>query len=86
MKQSPVLTRTEVQYRRPLTIFDEPVERISISELGKVRWKVSFEIVNAKTIHCSGQQAGYFYDLVARKTAPLPKELKARYQAALSKS
>jgi len=78
--QSPILAETHVQYKIPLTIYDRPVGQLWISDLGKAKWAVSFEIASEKGIHCKGQQNGYFFDLKKKRPVPLPDELKEQYR------
>jgi acyl-CoA thioester hydrolase len=80
--QSPILKNTEVDYKRPLTIYDKPVGRIWVSNLGRAQWEVSFEIEAGQRIHCQGKQIGYFVNMERRRPIPVPKRLVDHYKAA----
>ena len=60
---SPVISRTEIDYKRPLTIRDTPSGRLWIKSMGVTKWTMGFEIFQGDTIHCQGQQTGYFLNI-----------------------
>lgn len=91
--QSPVLAHTEVDYKSPLVITDEPIGRLWVAEFSRARWRMEFEIATDKRIHCMGLQHGYVVDLTRKRPIPMPSELvkafeadKLRLEAAVSPS
>lgn len=76
----PSIVTTHVEYKAPLTIFDKPLGRLWVTEIGKVRWRVAFEIVTEQTVHCTGYQDGIILDLEKRKPSRLPKHIVDRYE------
>jgi len=82
--QSPILSRTEVEYRYPLTIYDRPVGRVWVERLERARWHVAFEIESQGKLHCFGKQSGYFYDIKRKRPIAIPEELKRQYEEALA--
>ena len=83
--QSPVLAKTEVQYKYPLTIQDKPVVgRVWVNNFGRAKWDMGFEIANANRIFCIGMQMGYIFDLNRKKPIPMPEELVAKYEKSKS--
>ncbi len=84
--QSPILARTEIEYRYPLTIYDKPVGRVWVERLERARWHVAFEIEAGGRLHCVGKQTGYFYDIERQRPIPTPEDLKRQYEEALAES
>lgn len=78
-KKSPILVKTEIEYKTPLTIYDGPLGRCWMSKMGKSKWEMLFEIVSGQTIHCSGKQLGCFFDLAKNKPIPLPQSMVIQY-------
>ena len=78
--QSPVLAHTEVDYKYPLRISDEPIGRLWVAEFSRARWRMEFEIATSDKIHCVGMQHGYVVDLTRKRPIPMPPELLAAYE------
>lgn len=76
---SPILMKTESQYKTALTIFDNPIGRGWVVHLGKSRWEMEFEIISGEKIHCIGKQSGCFYDLEKKKPTLIPHRLIDQY-------
>ncbi|MED3383361.1 thioesterase family protein [Bacillus subtilis] len=72
---SPILIKTESQYKTPLTIFDKPIGRCWMVNMGKSRWEMEFEIISGETLHCLGKQLGCFYDLQKKRPTLIPQLL-----------
>ncbi len=79
---SPVIGRTEVDYKRPITMADRPMGRIWLPELGRARWRLHFEISVGDRIHCAGVQQGYFIDLTRKRPVPAPEPLATAFASA----
>jgi len=73
--QAPILQKTEVEYKKPLTIYDKPTGRLWVSKIKHARWVVDIELEQNGDIHCTGQQSGFFFDLKEKQPVLLPKEL-----------
>ena len=71
--KSPILIKTEVEYKKPLTIMDEPVGRLWFSLKGRSRWEIHFEICVDNIVYCTGKQSGYYYDMLRRKPTAFPE-------------
>ena len=84
-EHSPILSHTLVEYKKPLTIFDEPVGHIWVKDLSRSRWTVSMEIVSDKGKHCLGEQKGYFFHVTRKRPVPIPEELREKYEADLKR-
>jgi acyl-CoA thioester hydrolase len=72
---SPILIKTEVDYKIPLTIFDQPIGRCWLISIGNSSWELAFEISVNEVVHCSGRQKGCFYDLQKKKVTRVPAPL-----------
>jgi len=83
--KSPILTKTEIEYKTPLTIYDNPLGRCWMSNIGKSRWEMSFEILSGEIIHCCGKQYGCFFDIERKKPIKLPESLIEQYKKESSK-
>lgn len=70
---NPILMRTEVDYKAPLTIHDKPIGRCWLVKTSKLKWELEFEIISNHKVHCEGYQKGGFYNVVTKKIAPLPE-------------
>lgn len=73
---SPILTRTEIDYRWPVRIGDKVVGRMWVSDLSRTRWTLSSEIVVEGRVCAAGRQSGYFADLNTLKPVRMPEKLK----------
>ena len=78
---SPILTRTEIDYRWPVRIGDIVAGRMWVSELSRTRWTLSSEIVVADRVCAAGRQSGYFADLKTLRPVRVPEKLKERWHA-----
>lgn len=77
---SPVLARTEVDYKYPLKMFDKPIGKGWVEEFTRGKWILNFEISTEKRIHCTGRQVGYMVDLTRLRPIPMPKEMMEQYR------
>jgi acyl-CoA thioester hydrolase len=83
-QQSPVLARTEINYHRPLRLFDKAVGRMWVSDLGKARWEVQAEICRGEMVAATARQTGYFMDLVKYRPIRIPAEFREKWESALA--
>lgn len=80
---SPVLARTEVDYKYPLKMFDKPIGKAWVEQFTRGKWILNFEIATENKIHCTGRQVGYMVDLSRLRPIPMPKEMMDRYHKEL---
>jgi acyl-CoA thioester hydrolase len=71
----PVLSSIQIEYRRPIRLFDQPVGRLWMTELGRVRWTVATEILLDERPAATALQTGAFVDLARMRPAALPEAL-----------
>ena len=79
---SPVLQKTIVEYKRPITIHDSPIGKVWIQHLGRAKWQCNFEIWVGEKLHTTGEQYGYFYHIDRKRVVPVPEELTIAYEKA----
>ncbi len=73
--KAPIVVKTEIAYKTPLTIYDTPILRGWVPEMGRTKWEIEFEIATGKGMHCTGKQMGCYFDLEKNRVASIPKEL-----------
>ncbi len=78
---SPILLKTEIEYKAALTIYNRPTGRCWMNRMSKSRWEMGLEIVSGQKIHCTGTQSGCFYHLERRRATQVPERLLVQYQA-----
>lgn len=78
----PFLAKTRVEYLRPLEISHEPVGRVWMESIGKVKWEAGFEIFTDEGLHCRGHQTGGFFDLEKRRATVIPQPFRDLFRDA----
>ncbi|MBP3731201.1 MAG: hypothetical protein J6I40_07020, partial [Mailhella sp.] len=63
-----------VRHLRPLTLDSSPIGRAWLSDAGRSRWRMEFEIRDGLDVCCLGWQKGCYYSLVSRKPVPFPND------------
>lgn len=79
---SPVLQKTIIEYKRPITIHNQPIGKVWIEHLGRAKWQCNFEILVGEKLHATGEQYGYFYHIDRKRVVPVPEALTTAYEAA----
>ncbi|WP_258097287.1 acyl-CoA thioesterase [Marinoscillum pacificum] len=82
--KSPVLATTQVEYKYPLTILDQPTGYVWLSNVSKSKWECSFEIKTDSKIHAKGIQDGYFIDIERKKPTRIPEKFMDLYNNSLN--
>lgn len=82
---SPILARTEVDYKSPVTIHDKITGRGIVEDMGASKWTMKLEIIKNGKLCCSGKQTGYFFNLKTNKPARVPEKLQTAYRNSLLK-
>ena len=73
---TPILLSTHIEYRRALRLFDRPVGRMWLSEVGKVRWKLNAEIVLDGTVSATAEQYCAHVSLSTLQPQRAPRKLR----------
>jgi acyl-CoA thioester hydrolase len=76
---APILTATRIAYRRPVSIADQPVGRMRVAGLGRVRWRLAAEFVVAGAICAEAEQEGLFMRLSTRRPIAIPEPIRRRH-------
>jgi acyl-CoA thioester hydrolase len=79
---SPILTKTEIEYRLPVRLGDRPLGRMWVSELGRTRWTVQAEIVVEERLAAVATQQGYFTQIETQRPVRVPAALRQMWEAA----
>lgn len=77
---SPILTRSEIEYRRPVRIGDEVLGRMWVAELSRTRWTLAAEIAVGEQLCAVAQQSGYFADLKTLRPVRVPERLRTAWE------
>jgi acyl-CoA thioester hydrolase len=78
---SPILTRTEIDYRWPVRLGDAATGRMWVADLSRTRWTLAAEIVVGEQVCAAARQSGYFADLKSLRAVRVPEQLRERWQA-----
>jgi acyl-CoA thioester hydrolase len=80
---TPVLTRTEIDYRRPLRFGDQPIGTMWVTNLSRIKWTIEAEIMVGEQQHATAKQSGYFASLETLRPIRIPPILREAWQAAI---
>ncbi len=68
----PVVVETQIQYRRPITLFDRPVGRMWSVPIAGNRWRTEAEFRLGTLVSAHAVQDGCFVDLQTKRPVALP--------------
>ncbi len=77
---SPMLMKTEVEYKRPITIQDSVKGICWVENIEKMRWEFHFEISVDGKLCCKGLQKGCFWDLNKNRPTFVPNRIRTEYE------
>jgi acyl-CoA thioester hydrolase len=80
--KSPVLAATNIQYRRPIRLFDKPRAHMWVSKMGNASMTIEAEIYVDGTLTTTAEHVGVFIEMASGKPIRLPADVVARYRAA----
>jgi acyl-CoA thioester hydrolase len=75
----PFLSKTQIEYKKPVRLFDNVISKMWMSNLGKVKWTLSAEFISNNQIAATAIQIGAFIDSKNNRPAKLPEELLQKY-------
>ena len=78
----PIINSTEIKYKKTLRMFDRPVGKMWVTELGRSRCTLQAEIYLNDKIVTSATQVVFFINLKTMRPMPIPERLKHIYQQA----
>ena len=76
----PVIHSTAIEYKKALRVFDRPVGKMWMSQLGRLKCTLQAEIYLHDELVTSATQTGLFINLATMRPMPIPAELKAIYR------
>jgi acyl-CoA thioester hydrolase len=72
---APVLVRTEIDYKRPIRLFDVVLGRMWVGELGRVRQVLQAEFTVDGELRAAARQITCFVDVKTGRAQPTPDAL-----------
>jgi acyl-CoA thioester hydrolase len=82
----PALLRTHIEYKRPLRMFDRPLGRMWMSELGRAKGVLQAEFHLDGQVTTAAEQVYCFVNLKTLRAVPQPDEIRRRFLAARQSS
>lgn len=79
---APILLTTHIDYHRALRMFDEPVGRMWVAGLSRLRWTVEAEILIGAERAATATQIGVFLRLDNLRAVPSPAHLREKFERA----
>lgn len=76
---APILTETQIEYKRSIKLFDRVVGHLWVSNLGRIKWTVQAEIITNNNLAAKATQMGAFVSLQNNRPIPIPEELLQKY-------
>ncbi|MGB3650392.1 MAG: thioesterase family protein [Rivularia sp. (in: cyanobacteria)] len=71
----PFLSKTQIEYKRPIKLFDNVMSKMWMSHLGKVKWTLEAEIICDRQIVATAIQIGAFINSKNNRPVKLPELL-----------
>ncbi len=68
----PVLSKTEITYRRAVKFGDRPVGRMHLEHVSKLRWRISCDFVVDQVVTTQAVQEGCLVDLTSGRPVAVP--------------
>ena len=75
----PILAKTEIEYKRPIKLFDNIVAKMWVSQLGKVKVTMEAEFISNNQIAATAIQIGSFVSSENNRPVRIPQELLQQY-------
>ncbi len=80
--RSPILTKTEIEYKWPARFGDEVLGQMWITRLSRTKWVVEAEVLANGVVAMTAVQTGYFADLQTLRPVRMPDALRTVWEAA----
>ena len=75
----PFLSKTQIEYKIPIQLFDNVISKMWMSNVGKVKWTLEAEFISNKQVAATAIQIGAFVNSENGRPAKLPEELLQKY-------
>jgi acyl-CoA thioester hydrolase len=76
----PILASTQIEYKQALRLFDRPIGKMWLSELGRLRFTFEAEIYHEEKLVIQATQVGFFVNANTMRPMTIPQEFVALYQ------
>lgn len=77
---TPVLLSTDIQYLRTIRLFQQPIARMWIADVGRVKWTVEAEIVVEDVVSASARQTLATINLGTLRPLPVSSRFRQLFQ------
>jgi acyl-CoA thioester hydrolase len=77
---APTLVETHIRYRHPITIADKARGRMWVSRISRLKFTFEAEILANGQVAVTAEQVGCLIDLSNGRPAPMPEELRQKFQ------
>jgi acyl-CoA thioester hydrolase len=77
----PTLASTQIEYKKALRLFDRPVAKMWLSQLGRLRFTLQAEIYRNEELVTTATQVCFFVKSDTMRPTPLPEEFFNLYEA-----
>ena len=82
---APILTRTQIDYKRALRLFDRPIEgHMWFGDAGRIKWRLEAEFLVGGQVAATSVQHGVFINMETHRPIPIPGQLRERYNREVS--
>lgn len=75
----PIISSSQIEYKKALRMFDQPVGKMWMVKLGRLRCTLQAEIYLNQELVTSATQSGFFINLSTMRPMAIPQELKEIY-------
>ena len=75
----PIVNSTQIKYKKALKMFDRPIGKMWMSQLGRLRCTLQAEIMLNQEIVTSATQTGFFVNLETMRLIAIPRDIKNIY-------
>lgn len=83
---TPILTKTEIEYRQPVRFGDAVIGRMWVADLGRSRWTVQSEFAVGERITTTSRQTGYFAELGNGRPVRVPAQIRTVWEDIMHKA
>ncbi len=77
---APVVMRTTIDYKRPVKLFDKPIGKMWVSEIGNVKGILLAEFSVNGVVVSTAKQIGIFVRLDSGRPVAFPEELRRHFE------
>jgi acyl-CoA thioester hydrolase len=77
----PTLASTQIEYKQALRLFDRPVAKMWLSDIGRLRFTMQADIYLEEKLAATAKQTGFFVNSDRMRPVAIPEEFLTAYQA-----